>query len=75
MAEALGKWVSKWREGETDTERRRYVMTGQPQVNGQPGTDVVCVMLRTRGILGGFCFDAPYAKTVVRDTEQLRGDR
>lgn len=70
MAEALGKWVSKWREGETDTGWRRCVMSGQCDVKGEPGLDVVCVLLRTRGFAGDFAFDAPYAKTVVRDAAQ-----
>ncbi len=75
MLNALEKWVSKWRQSETDKRWFRYVMSGQPEVNGKPGPDVVCVMLRTQSRVADFGFMAPYTKTVVRVAEQLKSEK
>ncbi|KPL02778.1 MAG: hypothetical protein AMK75_02270 [Planctomycetes bacterium SM23_65] len=71
MHNALEKWVSKWRESETDKRYFRYVTCGQSEVDGKPGPDVTCVMFRTTAERREFCFDAPYTRTVVRDVGEL----
>ena len=75
MLNALEKWVNKWRESETDKGWFRYVESRQPEVNGKPGPDVVCVMLRTQSRVADFGFTAPYSKTVVRVAEQLKSEK
>ena len=71
MQNALEKWVSKWRESETDKRYFRYVTCGQSEADGKPGPDVTCIMLRTTAQLGELRFDAPYTKTVVRGAGEM----
>jgi len=74
MSDALEKWGKKWARAETDRKYKRTFMLERPDVEGKPGLDVVCVLIRQRP--GGSVTARsmpPYTKTVVHKAEDLTG--
>jgi hypothetical protein len=74
MSDALEKWGKKWAAADTDKRFKRTFTLEQPQVEGNPGLDVVTSLIRehARGSVTARWMPA-YTKTVVRSTEELTG--